>query len=157
MARKTRQQLYLELTRAVRENQTANQKLDHAVFKSLGINLTDGRCFDVLDLKGPMSAGDLATAAGLTSGAVTQVIDRLEERGFVARRNDPSDRRRVLVEVTDRGREVASGYYAPLAERAMAEFSHLTRADLELLIDVNDRSTAMQDEIAEEILGRLKG
>ncbi len=155
MARKTKQQLFLDLTKAIRDNQTANQKLDHAVVKSLGINQTDGRCFDILDHHGPMSAGDLAAAAGLTSGAVTQVIDRLEERGFVERSDDPEDRRRVLAGITDEGRRVAHEHYAPLARRAAEEFGRLSRADLELLIDFHRRSTALQDETADAILARV--
>ncbi|MBN8867403.1 MAG: MarR family transcriptional regulator [Solirubrobacterales bacterium] len=152
--RKTKQQLFLELTKAIRDNQAANQKLDHAVVKALGINATDGRCFDILDHHGPMPAGELAAAAGLTSGAVTQVIDRLEQKGYAERLADPEDRRRVLVAITERGREAAHGFYGPMAARAMAELSDLSKADLELLADFHRRTTAIQAEAADEILRR---
>lgn len=155
MAEKTKMELFLELTKAIRDSQSANQKLDAAVFKSLGINQTDGRCLDVIDHHGPLPAGELATAAGLTTGAVTQVIDRLEAKGFVERTPDPEDRRRVLVGVTEKGRSRAHAHYSPLAEKAQRELLFMTRADLELLIDFHHRTTALQDERADEILESL--
>jgi DNA-binding MarR family transcriptional regulator len=156
MSGKSKQQLFFELTRAIRENQAANQKLDHAVFKSLGINATDGRCFDILDQHGPMSAGHLASSAGLTTGAVTQVIDRLEKKGFVERLGDPEDRRRVVLAITDEGRRVAGELYAPLARKGAEEFSYLTNAEIDVLIEFHRRSTALQEETAETILGDLE-
>ena len=60
---------------------------------------TDFECLDVLDWSGPIAAGDLARRVGLTSGAVTGVIDRLERSGWVRRTSDPTDRRRVIVEI----------------------------------------------------------
>lgn len=155
VAAQTKQQLFLVLTKAIRDSQSANQKLDHAVVKSLGINSTDGRCFDILDHHGPLSAGDLARAAGLTSGAVTQVVDRLGSRGYVERLDDPDDRRKVLLGVTEEGRRVARELYSPIAERAAEEFRGLSKADLELLIDFHRRTTAIQNEAAEAILGEI--
>lgn len=155
MAEKTKMDLFLDLAQAIRDSQSANQKLDAAVVKSLGINQTDGRCFDILDHHGPMPAGRLAAAAGLTTGAVTQVIDRLESKGFAERVADPDDRRRVLVGVTEEGSARARSHYAPLAEKAQRELVFLTRAELELLIDFHRRTTALQDERAEEILESL--
>lgn len=155
MASKSKMELFLELTEAIRDSQSANQKLDAAVMKSLGINQTDGRCFDILDHHGPMPAGALAKAAGLTTGAVTQVMDRLEAKGFAERVPDPEDRRRVLLGVTDEGREVARAHYAPLAEKAQKELVFLTARELELLIDFHRRTTALQNDRAEEILEEL--
>ena len=63
------------------------------------INGTDFECLDVLDWTGPIPAGELARRLGITSGAVTGVIDRLERGGWVHRLADPSDRRRVIVEL----------------------------------------------------------
>jgi DNA-binding MarR family transcriptional regulator len=64
-----------------------------------GVNETDWECLDVLDWTGPITAGKLARHVGITSGAVTGAIDRLERRGLVRRRTDPSDRRKVIVEL----------------------------------------------------------
>ena len=68
-----------------------------AVAARAGINSTDLESLDLLRRHGPMTAGRLATLTGLTTGAVTGVIDRLERRGFAHRQQDPADRRRVVV------------------------------------------------------------
>jgi DNA-binding MarR family transcriptional regulator len=64
-----------------------------------GVNETDWQCLDVLDWTGPITAGELARRVGITSGAVTGAIDRLEVLRLVRRRTDPSDRRKVIVEI----------------------------------------------------------
>lgn len=66
----------------------------------VGMNQTDWDCVDVLDWTGPIPAGELAKHVGLTSGAITGVLDRLERLGLARRVADPVDRRRVIVELT---------------------------------------------------------
>src|SRR5438132_5236412 len=68
----------------------------------LGLNPTDHKCVDLLLLKGPMTAGELADSTGLTTGAITGAVDRLEKAGYVHRQPDPGDRRRVIVRVVSR-------------------------------------------------------
>ena len=63
------------------------------------MNQTDWDCLDVLDWTGPITAGELAKRVGLTSGAITGVLDRLERVGLARRVADPLDRRRVIVEL----------------------------------------------------------
>jgi DNA-binding MarR family transcriptional regulator len=65
----------------------------------VGMNQTDWDCLDVLDWTGPITAGELAKRVGLTSGAITGVLDRLEKSGLARRVADPRDRRRVIVEI----------------------------------------------------------
>ncbi len=67
------------------------------VAERLGLSLTDLFCGELLSRTGPLTAGELADLAGLTTGAITGVIDRLEKLGLVRRENDPHDRRRVIV------------------------------------------------------------
>ncbi|WP_439662993.1 MarR family winged helix-turn-helix transcriptional regulator [Lentzea sp. HUAS TT2] len=67
----------------------------------MGLSATDEKCIDLaMRHEGPLTAGRLAELSGLSTGAVTGVIDRLERAGFVRRVRDPHDRRKVLVEVT---------------------------------------------------------
>jgi DNA-binding MarR family transcriptional regulator len=68
-----------------------------------GLNPTDWECLDVLDWVGPITAGDLARRVGITSGAVTGVVDRLTALGLVTREADPADRRRVIVRLAADG------------------------------------------------------
>ncbi|MFF6779057.1 MarR family winged helix-turn-helix transcriptional regulator [Streptomyces sp. NPDC012637] len=68
-----------------------------AVADRLGLSVLDLNCLGALVARGPMAAGQLAEENGVTTGAITGVIDRLEAAGHVRRDRDPKDRRRVLV------------------------------------------------------------
>src|SRR4051794_4420460 len=93
-------ELIEQLVWEVRAAQTAVDAMDDAAARALGINRTDGRCFDTIDREAPLPAGRLAERSGLTTAAVTAVLDRLEGAGYARRVRDPDDRRRVLVELT---------------------------------------------------------
>lgn len=72
-----------------------------AAADAVGLGATDYQASSILDLDGPMTAGELASRLGLSTGATTRLIDRLEHSGYVRRTRDTHDRRRVLVEHTD--------------------------------------------------------
>ena len=89
--------------------------------EDVGVNPTDLGSLCLLLLHGPASAGRLAKLTGLTTGAVTGVIDRLERGGFVRRELDPADRRKVIV-VPDAGRVDRDLFpHFPSLQRAAAE------------------------------------
>jgi DNA-binding MarR family transcriptional regulator len=91
-----------DLKLAGRRLSTATIMFHQAVADRLGLNLTDHKCVDLLLLNGPLTAGDLASMTGLTTGAITAALDRLERSGFVTRAEDPEDRRRVIVRVVSK-------------------------------------------------------
>ncbi|MCX2953299.1 MarR family winged helix-turn-helix transcriptional regulator [Lentzea sp. NEAU-D7] len=82
--------------------QSALTVMFHArVAEQMGLSATDEKCLDLaMRAEGPLTAGRIAELSGLSTGAVTGVIDRLERAGYVRRVRDPHDRRKVLVEVT---------------------------------------------------------
>ncbi|MBO0783324.1 MAG: MarR family transcriptional regulator [Ktedonobacteraceae bacterium] len=84
-----------------RELSTAVVLFHQAVAERMGLNATDFKCLDMLAQRGPLTAGRLAEILGLTGGAITGVIDRLEAAGFVQRERDPGDRRRVIIKPCD--------------------------------------------------------
>jgi DNA-binding MarR family transcriptional regulator len=151
-----RERLQDELSNEVRANQRATDVVDELVCQLMGLNRTDSRCMDILDQHGSMSAGDLAEASRLTTGAITAVIDRLERAGYARRVPDPSDRRRVLVEMTPKAGEAAmelmvapyQELYAPLAARYSDD-------DLRLLIDFTREGRKVQERHAEWLRERL--
>ncbi len=151
-----RHQLYAELGEAVRANQRATDLVDELLAELLGINRTDARCMDILDQHGSMNAGDLAEASRLTTGAITAVIDRLERAGLARRVPDLSDRRRVLVEPTEKAFELAMELmvkpmrelYVPMAERYSEE-------DLRLILDFTRHGREIQERHAEWLRARL--
>src|SRR3954453_5820322 len=116
VSRQSKDELIDELGNEVRAGQVAVDLLDDAACKAMGINRTDGRCMDIIDREGPVTAGRLAQASGLTTAAVTAVVDRMEKAGYARRLSDPHDRRRVLVEMTPLARKRAEEIYGPMAE-----------------------------------------
>jgi len=77
----------------------------------------------------------LARATGLTTGAVTGVLDRLETAGYVRRERDPSDRRRVFVEPTERTRRVGAEVYSDLGMKAAATLRRYSVDQLSAVLD----------------------
>jgi DNA-binding MarR family transcriptional regulator len=141
----SRNELIREFIAGVRASQSANQMLDHAIAEYMGIDGAAFRCLDILDQEGPMSAGQLAERARLSPGAMTALLDRLEERGFARRSRDTEDRRRVLVEVTPDLRERAAELYGTPEEGA-EELSIYSDEELEFLIGFLRGSVAFQEE-----------
>jgi DNA-binding MarR family transcriptional regulator len=116
----------LRFKEAIRANQAATDLFDEAMSDFLGVNRTDGRCIDIIDRFGKVSAGQLAIESGLTTGAVTTVIDRLETAGYVQRVRDPVDRRKVWVEITGDMRGIIDrifGFYMRGGGRMMERFT----------------------------------
>ena len=151
-----RGRLETELIEEIRGSQTAVHQMDEAAHRSLGINGTDGRCLDIIDRRGLVSAGQLATEAGLTTGAVTAVLDRLEAKELVRRVADPDDRRRILVEVTEKQRQEAGRLYFPLKAMADPWFDGLSEDDIRLLIAFNRVSREVNEKRAAQIRAELE-
>jgi len=146
LSKHSRDELIQRFIAAVRASQTATEMLDAAVADYLGIHGTDYRCLDILDQEGPMSAGQLAERARLSPGAMTALLDRLEQKGLARRTRDTQDRRRVLVEVTPELRQRAQQLYGSPDEPARA-LSIFTDEQLEFLITFHRGSVAYQEQL----------
>jgi DNA-binding MarR family transcriptional regulator len=156
MTRPNKHELIVELIEALRANQLATDKMDEAAARGLGVNRTDARCLDVLERFGPISAGRLAEEAGLSTGAVTAVIDRLVAKDYVRRVPDPADRRRVMVEITELLEERAGRFYGPLAAASFPMLSRYSVAELETVTRFLRAGTAMVEGRADEIRAELR-
>ena len=104
-----------------------------AVAQRLGINPSDLECLDLVVMSGGVTAGQLAEATGLTTGAITGVIDRLEKSGFVMRDRDSEDRRKVYVRAVPTRTRGANPFYGPLEEAFNAMLQGYSEEQLELL------------------------
>ena len=112
----------------------------------MGLNPTDGKCLSVLRETGALTAGELAELIGLTTGAVTGVIDRLEQRGFVRRVADPHDRRRVIVEPIPGATHTPelAAIYGPLAQATHTEvIARYTDEELAIVVDFIQQATKL--------------
>lgn len=119
-----------ELVQQLRQNSTRAVMFHQVISEKLGLNATDHKCLDYLNSSGPVTAGQLAELTGLTTGAVTSVIDRLEKAGYVVRDRDPNDRRRVVVRSTGG----AHGNISPL-------FDSVIQATARILSRYNEQET----------------
>ncbi len=152
---RAKQEVFAELLDEVRRSQTATARFDRAVATRLGINQTDMSCLDALSRIGPLTAGQLAAHTGLSSGAMTTAIDRLQTRGYVRRRRDSDDRRVVVIEPTERVAEIHT-FYAEHAALGSALCEQLTDDQMQLLIrftrlgrELNERRAAEVETEAE--------
>jgi DNA-binding MarR family transcriptional regulator len=110
------------------------------IARRAGLNPTDMECLDLILMSGPSTAGDIARRTGLSSGAVTGLIDRLERLGLVERTADPADRRKVLVRVRSERIGPIAAAFRPLEKRMQALLSRYDEAELKLLLDFTERS-----------------
>jgi DNA-binding MarR family transcriptional regulator len=135
-----RGELIAALERALRN--VSGQAVLHseAMAERLGINSTDLECLDIIILQGPVSAGELARASGLTSGAITGVIDRLHRAGLAKREPDPQDRRKVLVRVPPAVLQRILPIGEPMGRAAQAILSSYDDQQLALILDFLERS-----------------
>jgi MarR family transcriptional regulator, organic hydroperoxide resistance regulator len=133
--RRKRSELIAAFDREARRMGSVSTLHNHAVADYIGLHQTDQACIDLLDWTGPLTAGEIGTHLGLSSGAVTGLIDRLETGRWVRRERDPQDRRRVIVHLsTERGDELWS-LYKPLAETIEAYRERLDLRDLQLVVE----------------------
>jgi DNA-binding MarR family transcriptional regulator len=117
------------LISAFRTSGNLDRAFDNRAAEALGVNLTDLHCLNIVENRGGVTAGALASEAGITSGAVTGVIDRLERSGYARRVRDATDRRRVNVEVTERFYARADELWRPVAAEWQAELARRFTAD----------------------------
>ncbi len=148
-----RRQLQTDLGVALQRYQRSVQAYDDAVGRALGLGPTDLRCLDWL-ADGPKTAGVLATATGLRPAATTALLDRLEARGLVERVRDDSDRRRVLVRMTEEGARSTYAMYAPLVDEGAHLLAGLTVAELARMREILDAMRDLTDRQRERVAGR---
>ena len=127
---------------------------DNMAAERLGLNRTDLHAINIIENSGGLTAGELAAAAGLTTGAVTGVVDRLERAGYARRVPDPEDRRRVKLEVTPKFYARADKIWGPVAADWAARLGgRFTAEELERVIDF----LRITNELSREHLERLRG
>jgi DNA-binding MarR family transcriptional regulator len=142
-----------DLMRAGRETSRLSMVFRYAIAERLGVTVSDLECLDYLADAGSATAGQIAERTNLTTGAVTSMLRRLQQAGYVTAERDPADRRRIIVTLRpERAAELERPY-----ERFAAEAGRLVEGysaeEVRLLVRHYDRMQAMY--LAE--LDRLRG
>jgi DNA-binding MarR family transcriptional regulator len=117
--------------------------MDQAIADRLGMHRTDAQCMDIISRFGPMTAGDLADRVGLTAGAITAVLDRLERGDWIRRVHDTVDRRRVMVQGGRAQHEKMKPIFARLRRSTREVLARYSEEQLDLIADFLRRTAAV--------------
>ena len=143
-----RAELVERIRRAFGRNSLAIGLMNTAVAERLGLNLTDFNTLMMLGDRGPMPASQVAEATGLSSGAVTGVIDRLERAGWVVRQGDPDDRRRVVVRAAMERKGEIEELFRPMTEAGFAKMEDASEEKLEFIVGFLDGTSELFEQHA---------
>jgi DNA-binding MarR family transcriptional regulator len=141
-----RDELLRALDETLRKVSAQSVLLNDTVAKLVGANPTDLECLDLLGLGGPTTAGKLAAHTGITTGAMTAVIDRLERAGFARRLRSTEDRRSVLVEALPDRLHQIEAMYQPLAVAVARLNEDYGDRQLAVIVDYLSRAVTLAAE-----------
>ena len=133
--RRSRAELIAAFDREARRVGSLATLHNHAVADFMRCHPTDQECIDLLDWTGPLTAGEIGLHLGLSSGAVTGLVDRLEAGGWVRRERDPADRRRVVVHLSGERTGDLWPLYQPFSETIDAYRDRLGARDLRVVVE----------------------
>ena len=151
MTKSTKTALKKRALMAVRDYGVILTQFRNARIEWAGLNATDMECLELLFLKGIATPSELARHTGLTSGATTAMLDRLEKAGLIERRPNPDDRRGTLIVPAKSGAEKAASWFEP-ARKALDELiSSYPEEELEIISDVFERFTELWVQEREKI------
>jgi DNA-binding MarR family transcriptional regulator len=125
--------------------------VDAAAAAAFGVNRTDLRIIGLLHYAGPLAAGRLSAAAGLSPAAMSTAIQRLMAAGHLTRTIDGQDRRRAVVALTTAAASLLSEIYTPVGEAGLTELSRYSAAELTLIIEFLRRGERLQLAQAQRI------
>ena len=131
---KARAALLQGLEEAMRRSSAQGVLFGQTVANVAGISGSDLECLDFLNLEGRVTAGRLADVTGLTTGAITGVVDRLEKAGFVRRERDETDRRKVFIVTVPENVAEIGRFYVPMQAAMHKVWSSYSEAELQLLL-----------------------
>lgn len=154
MSRRVREphaHLVAQLMSAGRRVSRASLLFRDAVAAAARLHVTDAECIDFLLEAGEATAGQLAAAAGLTTGAMTAAIDRLERAGFVARMRDHRDRRKVIVRPTMARIRPFVSLYESMGRRARMLYERYTVEELRVILSHQERLAAIYEKEAARV------
>jgi DNA-binding MarR family transcriptional regulator len=138
-ASKSRQDLMAALEHALRDVSGTGVLFSQAAAERLGVNSTDLECLGLI-ASGPATAGELAQVTGLTTGAITGVIDRLEHAGYARREYDKIDRRKVRVRAQPEALQKATAVFEPMRRASAEVLSRYNDMELALILDFLTRA-----------------
>ncbi|HLC06005.1 MAG TPA: MarR family transcriptional regulator [Anaerolineales bacterium] len=124
---------------------------------ALGLGITDMKTLSILLQEGPMTAGQISRRLSLTTGAVTNLIDRLEGRGLVERQRDQKDRRKVIVSVNEGNLQAGESPYVSIGKGFARQLATYSTAELEFLVSYHEQTIELTREEIAKLAKRAQG
>ena len=146
MAEPTKINLMIRTNMAARDYGIQMTLYRNIIFEKLGVNGTDMECLGFLLSKRISTPTGLAKYTGLSSGATTAMLDRLEKGGFIERRPNPDDRRGTLIFLAKSGAEKVAPWFAPVGKAQDALISNYSEKELELISGFFERYTKIWEQ-----------
>jgi DNA-binding MarR family transcriptional regulator len=134
-AKRAKGELVAQVIRGAREYSIGMVSLHQEVGRILGLNVTDMKCLDVMTMQGSATPSQLAEQTGLSSGATTAMIDRLERARLVVRRPHPTDRRGTVLVLTQEAMEKLPSLFESLGAAMQALMADYSQKELVVLAD----------------------
>ena len=151
MPNSTNKDLQIRAQNAVRDYGVQLTLLRSAMNDWVGLNATDMECLRLLFLKGVSTPSQLARHTGLTSGATTAMLDRLEKAGLIERRPNPDDRRGTHIVPAQSSAKKAASWFESARKAQDELISSYSEKELEIIADVFERFTKLWDQEREKI------
>lgn len=151
MAKSTKTDLKKRALMAVRDYGINLTQFRNAMSEWAGLNVTDMECLRLLFIKGIATPSELARHTGLTSGATTAMLDRLEKAGLIERRPNPDDRRGTLITPAKSGAEKAASWFESARNAQDELISSYSESELEIIADVFERFTQLWEQERKKI------
>jgi len=146
MANSTKTDLKKRALMAVRDYGVNLTQFRNAMDEWAGLNTTDMECLRLLFSKGIATPSELARHTGLTSGATTAMLDRLEEAGLIERQPNPNDRRGTLIVPEKTSSEKVASWFESAREAQDKLISNYSESELEIIADVFERFAKLWDD-----------
>src|SRR6266545_4176728 len=156
MAKLHKQELVGQVIMGAREFGIGAVLFRHAVGEALGVNVTDMECLALIFFKGLATPSELARYTGLTSGATTAMLDRLEKAHLIERRPNPQDRRGTLIVLTNERTKEVGAMFASGREAIDRLTSSYSESELESIADYFGRLDSVWEEEREKLRQRNK-
>lgn len=142
----SRKQLVTQVIRGAREFSIGTVLFHRAVGQILGVNVTDMKCLDMMTLQGSATPSQLAAHTGLSSGATTAMIDRLERAGLVERQPHPKDRRGTILVLTEEAMRKLPSLFSSLGTAMETLVSSYPQKELAVLDDFFTKARVLWQE-----------
>jgi DNA-binding MarR family transcriptional regulator len=151
MANSTKNELKKRALMAVRDYGVNLTQFRNTMSGWAGLNVTDMECLRLLFLKGVATPSELSRFTGLTSGATTAMLDRLEKAGLIERRPNPNDRRGTLIAPAPASAEKAASWFTSARTAQDELISSYSESELEIIADVFERFAKLWDAEREKV------